>query len=297
VARVIDPGDIAKDFRKQVAQQVAKLTVPLKLVGFLSADNAPSQTYANYTKAGCDDVGIQYELRQVNKLALAAAIDEANADPAVHGIMVYYPIFATDQDAYIKDLVDHRKDIEGLNSYWVRMLYHNQRYVDAAKSKQALLPCTPLAVIKLLEAAGALRRSKADHGVPLQGQTVVIFNRSEVVGRPLASMLANDGANVYSFDIDGPQLFRSGQVSEFKITRAEALSQADIVITGVPSREFPLVHCAEIRPGAVCLNFSTLRNFVPEIGDVAGVFIPRVGPMTVAMALRNTLRLFENYHA
>ena len=297
MARVIDPAEIAKEFRKLIRQRVAQLGVSLKLVGFLSSDNAPSMTYASYTKAGCDDVGIDYELRHVNKLALAAAVDTANADPSVHGIMVYYPIFATEQDAYIKDLVDHRKDIEGLNTYWARMLYHNQRYVDAAKTKQALLPCTPLAVIKLLEAAGALQRSGSDQAAALKGQTVVIFNRSEVVGRPLASMLANDGASVYSFDIDGPQLFHNGQVSETKVQRTDALRQADIVITGVPSRQFPLVRTDEIRPGAVCLNFSTLRNFVPEIGDVAGVFIPRVGPMTVAMALRNTLRLYENYHA
>ena len=297
MARVIDPAEIATEFRKLVRQRVAQLGVPLKLVAFLSSDNAPSMTYASYTKAGCDDVGIEYELRHVNKLALAAAVDAANADPSVHGIMVYYPIFATEQDAYIKDLVDHRKDIEGLNTYWARMLYHNQRFVDAAKTKQALLPCTPLAVIKLLEAAGALQRSGADQAAALQGQTVVIFNRSEVVGRPLASMLANDGASVYSFDIDGPQLFQNGQVSETKVQRTDALRQADIVITGVPSRQFPLVRTDEIRPGAVCLNFSTLRNFVPEIGDVASVFIPRVGPMTVAMALRNTLRLYENYHA
>jgi 5,10-methylene-tetrahydrofolate dehydrogenase/methenyl tetrahydrofolate cyclohydrolase len=67
-----------------------------------------------------------------------------------------------------------------------------------------------------------------------------------------------------------------------------------VIITGVPSRSFPLIGAAEIKPGAICLNFSTLRNFAPDVLDTASVFVPRVGPMTVTMALRNTLRLYKH---
>ena len=293
----IDPSDIAKDFRQDVRTRVAKLGRPLKLVGFLSTTQGPSRTYADYTKAGCDDVGIEFELREVPKLQLESAIDEANTNPNVHGIVVYYPIFGSEHDRYIKDLVDHRKDIEGLHTYWARMLYHNQRYIDEAKTKKALLPCTPLAVVKLLAIARASRGLNTAPPRPLAGTSVTVFNRSEVVGRPLAAMLANDGAQVFSFDLDGALVFSQGTIEESKITRTEALAQSDVVITGVPSREFPLVTPEEIMPGAICLNFSTLKNFAVNIGDQASVFIPRVGPMTVAMALRNTLRLYENYHA
>jgi methylenetetrahydrofolate dehydrogenase (NADP+)/methenyltetrahydrofolate cyclohydrolase len=83
-------------------------------------------------------------------------------------------------------------------------------------------------------------------------------------------------------------------VEETRVGRAEALATADIVVTGVPSRDFPLVSAAELKPGAVCLNFSTLKNFHEDVVEKAGVFIPRVGPMTVTMALRNTLRLYRN---
>ena len=128
---------------------------------------------------------------------------------------------------------------------------------------------------------------------------MTIFNRSEVVGRPLANMLANDGARVFSFDVDGLEIFSAAasgahRVVEANVTRREALRQSDIVITGVPSRDFPLVKASEIKPGAFCLNFSTLKNFEETIVDVAGTFVPRVGPMTVTMALRNTLRLYKN---
>lgn len=294
MALIIDPSQIAQATRKELADRVRALKRPLKLVGFLSTDASPSQTYANYTQAACTDVGIGFDLRRVPKLDLERAIDDANVDPDVHGIIVYYPIFATEHDAYIKDLVDHRKDIEGLGTHWVRKLYHNQRYVDAERKKKAILPCTPLAVVKLLDAAGAMRHDQPD---PLAGKTVTIFNRSEVVGRPLASMLANDGADVYSFDIDGPLLFKKEHVVETTATRAEALAQSDIVITGVPSRAFPLVKASEIRVGAFCVNFSTMKNFDEDVLAKAKVWVPRVGPMTVTMAMRNTLRLYDNFHA
>lgn len=288
---VIDPALVAQKYRQalraEIATEEAIKKTKLKLVGFLSSENAPSVTYANYTRTGCEDVGIAFELRLVGKLAMESEIDRANSDPAVHGIIVYYPIFGIEHDAYIKDLVDYSKDIEGLNSRWSRMLYHNERYVDPGKTKKAILPCTPLAIVKMLEEAGGGKS-------PLGGKTVTIFNRSEVVGRPLASMLSNDGAKVYSFDVDGVLLFESGRIKEEVISRADALHQSQMVITGVPSRTFELVKAAEIQRGTLCLNFSTLRNFDPDIMGHAGCFIPRVGPMTVTMALRNTLRLFRN---
>jgi methylenetetrahydrofolate dehydrogenase (NADP+)/methenyltetrahydrofolate cyclohydrolase len=113
-------------------------------------------------------------------------------------------------------------------------------------------------------------------------------------------MMANDGAEVWSFDVDGVRLFRAGphgrahEVTETSHDRAAALAEADIVVTGVPSRDFPLIRASEIREGAVCLNFSTLRNFDEDVIEKASVFVPRVGPMTVTMALRNTLRLYRH---
>lgn len=295
--RIIDPNDVASSYRAEVRAQVQMLGHPLRLVGLLPTDasnSTPSATYASYTRQACEAVGITFDLREVPRLDMEEAIDAANADPSVHGIIVYYPVFGTERDRYLKDLVDERKDIEGLNANWVRRLYHNQRHVESGgKRQKSILPCTPLAIIKLLASAEGERWRGP---IPLKGRTAVIFNRSEVVGRPLAAMLANDGADVYSFDIDGPLLVTPARVMETTATRAEALAKADLVITGVPSRAFPLVQAAEIRAGATCLNFSTFRNFAADIGEKAGIFIPRVGPMTVAMALRNTLRLYENYH-
>lgn len=292
MAKRIDPAEVAREYRAVLRALIAELAEPLTIVGLLATDAAPSRTYADYTRIGCEDVGARFELREIPRLELEAAIEAANADERVHGIIVYYPIFGVDRDGYLKDLVDPRKDIEGLNTSWLRKLYHDERFVDAERTKKAILPCTPLAVLKLLDAVGCF----AADPPPLRGKKITIFNRSEVVGRPLACMLANDGAEVTSFDLDGPLRFEKGHEVETQITRAEALAGADIVITGVPSRQFPLVRASELREGVVCVNFSTLKNFADDIEEKASVFIPRVGPMTVTMALRNTLRLYENYH-
>lgn len=287
MTKIIDPAAIAAKYRETLRSELGQLPERLKLVGFLSADSGPSTTYASYTSAGCTDVGIDFELRHESKLRMEESILAANTDPSVHGILIYYPVFGTQQDNYIKDLVEPAKDIEGLTTFWARRLYQNRRHLDPDCTKKSILPCTPLAVVKLLEEAGV--------GAPLDGRTICIFNRSEVVGRPLASMLANDGASVFSFDIDGPLHFSGQQVLETDITRAEALERADVVITGVPSRSFKLVEAEEIKQGAICLNFSTLKNFHDDIRERASVFIPRVGPMTVTMALRNTVRLYRNF--
>jgi methylenetetrahydrofolate dehydrogenase (NADP+) / methenyltetrahydrofolate cyclohydrolase len=295
-ARVVDPAEVAASFRAQVRAELQALPEPLTLLGLLAEGHAPSETYAAYTRKGCEDVGMRFALRTVQPANAERAVREAGADPSVHGVLVYYPIGGGDH--WLRELVDPRKDIEGLHSYWARCLYENRRFVDEQQTKQAILPSTPLAVHKLLEAAGAFGNGAR----PLDGVKAVVFNRSEVVGYPLAAMMAHDGAQVVSFDVEGAKLFTSGPDGEahrsqaVPITRGEALADADVVVTGVPSRAFPLVHAGEIKAGAICLNFSTLRNFDPGILDKASVFVPRVGPMTVTMALRNTLRLYKHNH-
>ena len=287
----LNPSAVANSFRDEIRSQVEAIGHPLKLVGFLTSDFTPSMTYADYTRRGCESVGIGFEARTVSKHELEHAILMSNEDPSVHGILVYYPVFGVEQDNYLKDQVDPKKDVEGLHTYWLRKLYHNERTDD--EGNKAILPCTPLAILKLIDAIGEMKPSAP----PLANREVVIFNRSEVVGRPLASMMANDGARVLSFDINGLIEFTKDGPREADIARTEALAAADIVVTGVPSREFPLIRAEEIRDNAVCINFSTIKNYTREAAEKARIFVPRVGPMTVTIALRNTLRLFHSYHS
>ena len=291
-ATVIDPSAVAAEYRHQVRAVVARLSRPPRVVGLLSQASGPARTYATYAQRGAEDVGIRMDLQHVTAEAVEAAIRAANADPEVDGIFLYYPLTTPAHDRWLRELVDPRKDIEGMHSFWSRLLYENTRFVDG--EHRAVLPCTPLAILKLLQHAG-LRES--DGRAPLEGVTACVINRSEIVGRPLSAMLANDGATVLSLDLDGAVVFdpaigrHTHSVRDSDLDRSAALARADLVVTGVPSRSFPLVTGDEIKPGAICVNFSQFRNFDDSVLQTASAFVPRVGPMTVTMATRNLVRL------
>ncbi|MCZ2402909.1 bifunctional methylenetetrahydrofolate dehydrogenase/methenyltetrahydrofolate cyclohydrolase [Paenarthrobacter sp. Z7-10] len=298
-ARIINPTELAENYRENLRSEVAQLDSPLRIVGFLAHGNGPAATYARYTRRGCESVGIDFDLRTVDGADIEHAIGAANGDPSVQGVFVYYPMQNGEADRWLRELVDPRKDVEGMHSFWSRYLYENRRFLDEERTQQAILPCTPLAILKLLQHAG-LPAGTSGTEAPLAGMNVCVINRSDIVGRPLSAMLANDGAEVISFDIDGalkfqPSIGREAHVvSRTDISRQQALAQADVVVTGVPSKNFELIGPEEIKYGAICANFSEHRNFEPTITDRASAFIPRVGPMTVTMAMRNTVRLYRD---
>lgn len=289
---VIDPAEIAEHYLEGLKGSVSELNRELHVAGFIASEDKPSIAYANATKRVFNDAGFHYDLRQVQRLELEKEIVAANENPDVHGIFVYFPVFANQEDDYLRNLVHYTKDIEAGSLYWTRKLTANDRLATGEDAnKKALIPCTPLAIVKILDDIGEYGSGER----PINGRTVTIFNRSEVIGRPLAVMMSNDGAHVYSFDENGPLLFRGGHPEETSISRQEALAQSDIVITGVPDNSFS-VTASEIKEDAVCVNFSSEKNFEEQVAEKARVFVPRVGPMTVAMCMRNTIRLFRNFH-
>ena len=291
---IIDPVDAAGKYVEAVREEVESLGLKINILGLIASSDKPSVAYAKATQRSFSSVGIHYDLRYVERLDLEKSIHEANADERIHGIFIYFPVFYTGHDDYLRNQVDYRKDIEAGSIYWTRKLYANDRFaLDKEDPRKALLPCTPLAIIKILTEAGKYGQGLSQ---PLEGKIVTIFNRSEVTGRPLAMMLSNDGARVYSFDINGPLLFRNAVPSETDISRREALRQSDIVVTGVPSADFPKIQRDEVRPNVVCINFSSVNNFSDNMAEHTSVYIPRIGPMTVAMCMRNSLRLYHNFH-
>ncbi|SJX62818.1 related to MTD1-methylenetetrahydrofolate dehydrogenase (NAD+) [Sporisorium reilianum f. sp. reilianum] len=344
-----------------------------KLVGILATPSPPSVAYAEWTRKACEAVGIEFEIwktwddsvevKEDNHKGTAPDFDleadvedliiAANADDKVHGIMVYYPIFFGRQDTYLQQIVDPRKDVEGLHFSYCWNMYHNVRWISPAKlgnapgttrelpeeraSREALdaeqvpagmaksiLPCTPLAMVKCLEAIGVYDR-ELPYGDRLYGKTITVVNRSEVVGRPLAALLSNDGAKVYSVDIDSIQEFNKraaepsaepqGRARSDKVKQAHAQNTAsqlrphhvvrncsmsaeecirasDVVISGVPSANYK-IETEWIKRGAVCVNFSSEKNFKPDVRTRASMYLPAIGKTTIAMLQRNLLRLVE----
>jgi len=297
-----NPGELAHYYRTQqkiavrrkqkIAYEKQGRKKELNILGILApgAGDAASMVYARTLEKDCDEVGFKLGLVE-NKLDdIRERIELANSDPSIHGIFVFYPIFKGDKDKQLKEMIIPDKDVEGLTSFWSEKLYANERYLDIAKKKKAILPCTSLGILKILAHVDNVDEQS---GQTFKGKKITIFNRSDVVGQPLAYMLMNDGATVYSFDIEGGVVMRK-RGKEVSITREEALRESDTIITGVPSKAFEKIRGEEIKENTTCLNFSFVQNFEEDAKKKSGIYIPRVGPMTIAMCIRNAFRLYEN---
>lgn len=304
---------IAKPFRAAIRAAIDEKYggVGPKLVGFLANDDPAAKSYANWTKKACEADGIRFELREVPKADLEQALYAANDDPEVHGIMIYYPcfggsapcFFGPNMDDYLRDSISVQKDVEGLCYTYRWKMYRNERWLsaaheaDASQPHKCLLPCTPLACVKILEHLGAYD-SALPVGNRLQGKVITVVNRSEIVGRPLAAMLANDGAEVFSVDIDSIFRFTRGKLHETEDTIETAARKSHVIITGVPvqSYRFPVEY---VQPGTIFINVSSFKNVDRDaLLQVENVkYVPMVGKVTVAMLERNVLRLFENFHS
>lgn len=210
--------------------------------------------------------GFDFELREVDREELEDALIQANKDTKVDGIIVYYPIFGNRQDQYLQQIVDMEKDVEGLSHKYIFNMYQNKRFLDESEMRKSVLPCTPLAVCKILEQL-QIYNTILPYGNRLHGRTITVINRSEVVGRPLAALLANDGATVYSVDIGDVQEFSRG--AGLRKRRHEVIEKpgwsienclplSDVVISGVPGDKFK-VPLDLVRDGAVCINFSSQK--------------------------------------
>jgi methylenetetrahydrofolate dehydrogenase (NAD+) len=299
----IDAAQIALPFRSEVRELISKLPKPPRLVGLLGQNDEGAKKYAEWTKKACVEDGIDFVLITVDKMGLETELEKANRDPDVHGIMIYYPCFGNkpsfyggSQDDYLRDSVRIEKDVEGLCHTYRHNLYHNVRHLDAEATVKSILPCTPLALVKVVEYLGLYNR-ELPHGEQLQGKVITIINRSEIVGRPVAAMLANDGAEVYSVDIDSVWRMQRGKIEDMETGFGveEAVRKSDVIITGVPVKTYRL-NIEWVPPSAAVVNFSHFKN-VDEADLLAKGcrYVPLVGKVTVSMLERNLVRLFYNF--
>ena len=316
-SRIIDVTDIAMAMRENV-----KMRIPadekLKLVGVLANDISnleDAELYSDIVSQTFEEDGIAYELARVTGHSpsdVEQVIREANDRTDVHGILVYYPIFRErnsrgpyknrltgvyykSHDDYLRDIVCSSKDVEGLShEYNARYLFRRasrdkKNQLSSEDLQRVVYPCTALSVYKILQSI---------HDQPSwTDTTVTIINRSEIMGRPLAAMLANiGGAHVYSVDADSVLQFRPGGRLR-RVTHKswqECLSESSIIVSGVPSSSFRLP-LEFVHPGTTVVNVSEFENVCEEeILDIPGVkFIPQVGKVTVAALEQNLISLFE----
>eukprot|EP00934_Nitzschia_sp_Nitz4_P006782 Nitzschia sp. Nitz4//scaffold149_size55946//2268//3660//NITZ4_006585-RA/size55946-augustus-gene-0.70-mRNA-1//-1//CDS//3329536782//6772//frame0 len=308
----VDAAVVAASFRNEIKAKVEQMKnqglEPPLLVGLLANKDPAAKKYAEWTGKACRNDGLRYELRTVDDpIDVEAALMDANDDPRVHGIIVYYPIFGQEesfsgasQDDYLRDSVSYKCDVEGLCHTYRSNLFRNVRFMDPPTNKQkCLLPCTALSVVKILEECPGCYDASKPMGRKMEGKIVTVINRSEIVGRPLAAMLANDGAEVYSVDINSIYLFRGGRLYPCPDETPEScVRKSSVVVTGVPTKAYRLP-TEWIQPNSTVVNVASFKNVDEEtLLTVPGVvYVPMVGKVTVAMLERNLMRLYEQFYA
>lgn len=273
-AEIIDGKEIARRVRGEVARDVEAWVAAGRprpgLATVLVGDDAASAIYVGGKQRASAEVGITpfdhrlaYDTPQTEVEALLRAL---NADPEVSGILLQLPTPPQVDGSAMTSLIDPRKDVDGLTPSSAGLL---------VKGRPGLRPCTPAGVMELLRT----------HEVALEGAEAVVVGRSELVGKPLASLLLAANATVTTCHSRTRDL-------------AEVCRRADVLCAAVGRPE--LVRGDWIKPGAAVIDVGMNRTDDGLKGDVAfteaaeraALITPvpgGVGPMTIAMLLRNTL--------
>ncbi|MDQ6915170.1 MAG: bifunctional methylenetetrahydrofolate dehydrogenase/methenyltetrahydrofolate cyclohydrolase FolD [Actinomycetota bacterium] len=273
-ATIIDGKAIAQQVRAEVARDVAALTAETGaapgLATVLVGDDPASDIYVSGKQRACREVGIDgFDHRlaaDASQAQVAELLHQLDDDPRVNGILLQLPVPDHLDGAALTGLISPAKDVDGLTPISAGLL---------AQGRPGLRPCTPSGVIELLDR----------HDVELQGAEAVVLGRSLLVGRPLASLLLERHATVtvcHSRTRDLPAV----------CVRADVL----VAAVGVPR----LVGPDHVKPGAAVIDVGINRTDEGVVGDVdfdavrerAGLLTPvpgGVGPMTIAMLLRNTV--------
>jgi methylenetetrahydrofolate dehydrogenase (NADP+)/methenyltetrahydrofolate cyclohydrolase len=281
-ATVIDGIAIAGSVKEDVKRAVARWAERGKrvhLTAIIVGSTPAAEVYAHRQAEACRAVGIEYSLLtlpdDISQRQLREEIRRLNQDPAVTGIMLHAPLPAHMDLPRTQFEIDVIKDVEGVNPANIGyVVYHHT----------LIAPCTAGAVIELIHSTQ----------VNIYGMEAVVVGASEIAGKPIALLLLGDGATVTLCHIGTKDL-------KFHTKRAEVL----VVAVGKPG----LIGAEHVRPGAIVIDVGINRVKQPDgttktIGDVqfdavkqvAGHITPvpgGVGPMTVAMLLKNTLRAAE----
>ncbi|HEX7379361.1 MAG TPA: bifunctional methylenetetrahydrofolate dehydrogenase/methenyltetrahydrofolate cyclohydrolase FolD [Pirellulales bacterium] len=277
-AIILDGKALAAEIRAELAVAVAEFienngAVPA-LAAVLVGENPASEVYVRNKRQACERAGMESRLHRLPADAstedLLALIHKLNHDALVHGILVQLPLPAAIDAQRVLDAVAPLKDVDA---------FHPENVGRLVQGRPRFLPCTPQGIQRLL------RR----HAVRISGRHAVIVGRSDIVGKPIANMLLQRGA-----EADATVTVCHSRTDDLPaITR-----QADILIVAIGQARF--VTGDMIKPGAAVVDVGMNRLPGGLVGDVdfdsaklvAGMITPvpgGVGPLTVAMLLKNTL--------
>ena len=269
---------VREQVKKTVLELVAKKIQPC-LATVLVGDNSASATYVKNKQKACAEVGIRTKDHKLpastTQSELNALVDKLNSDPEVHGILVQLPLPPQCSEFETTSRISPLKDVDGLTPQNSGLL---------SMKKAVLKACTPSGIMELF----------SYYSISLEGKNVVIINRSNLVGKPLIHMLLEKNSTV--------------TIAHSKTKNLDDICKnADIIVTGVGDRtKFTLVP-EMIKEGAVVIDVATSRLDGNLVGDCefekiiqkasfASPVPGGVGPMTIAMLLKNTVTAASLYN-
>ena len=275
MATTIDGKAVAARIRAEVARDVARFTAergaPPGLATVLVGDDPASRIYVGGKHRACEEVGMASVGRElpadVSEADLLGVIDELNGDERVNGIIVQLPLPAHLDGARATSAVDPAKDVDGLTPTNAGLL---------VQGRDGLVSATPLGVMELLRT----------YEVPLEGAHAVVVGRSDLVGKPVASLLLAQNATVtvcHSRTRDLAAVCRSADVLVAAVGRPRLVT-GDMVREGATVIDVGMNRTEDGLVGDV--DFEAAARHARAITPVPG----GVGPMTIAMLLRNTLK-------
>jgi methylenetetrahydrofolate dehydrogenase (NADP+)/methenyltetrahydrofolate cyclohydrolase len=278
-AEVLDGRALAQQVRRQVAEDTAALFAETGIVPGLTVvllgDDPASQVYVRNKESASKAAGMNGKVLRLSATTteeqLLAVIDRLNSDPAVHGILVQLPLPSHIDDGAVVQRVDPLKDVDGFHPFNFGLL---------AAGAPRFVPCTPLGIRELLI------HSK----VETRGAHAVILGRSAIVGKPMAFLLLQKGLGGDAT----VTVCHTGTRDAAVIAR-----QADLLVVAMGRPE--QVTAEWIKPGAVVIDVGIHKRadgglcgdvHYASVAPVASLITPvpgGVGPLTIAMLLRNTL--------
>jgi len=298
-ARILDGAALARAIREELKPEVVACTRaarrPPALHIVLAGDDPASALYVRNKERAGAEAGL---VVHVHRLAATATLDELvalvgglNRDAGVDGILVQSPLPAVmgpDAEARVFDTIDPRKDVDGFHPHNVGLL---------SQGRAVLTPCTPSGVVELVERSG----------VTIRGRRAVVIGRSDIVGKPLAMLLLQRDATVticHSKTADLPAVAAEADILVAAVGRAGFVTPAfvkpgatvvDVGINRVTERDrvVELFGDGSARLADFDARGSVIVGDVhPAVADIAGALTPvpgGVGPLTIAMLLRNTV--------
>jgi len=265
---------VKEEVKAQVPELVAKYGRKPCLCVIIVGENPASQVYVRNKVKAAAYTGMGSELIElpadISEEALLAKIRELNGNPAVDGILVQLPLPKHIDEEKVIDTIAREKDVDG---------FHPGNVANLWLGKDCIVPCTPAGVMRMLDTIG----------VELKGKNAVVVGRSNIVGKPMAKLLLDRHATV--------TIAHSRTADLGAVTR-----QADVLVLAVGKAG--LVTGDMVKPGAVLIDVGMNRNAEGKLcGDadyascepVAGWITPvpgGVGPMTIAMLMKNTIACF-----